>query len=305
MNSFQNRQDFKLDFKDRLKDFFRSQSPLNRLIVINVVVYLLILFVGVLLHLIRFLGGVGGSEFVLDTLILDWFGVSAHFGLLMGRPWTLITSIFLHLDFFHILFNMIMLWFSGRIFLRFFFPRQIYVVYIVGGILGNIFFVLSYNFFPVFESIVSVSRAIGASGGVLAVLIAAAVKAPNYSLQFPLIGRIALKWIALFFVIIDVISIPNGNSGGHFAHLGGAIGGFLYVYLPRLNHFSDIKLATKRKKQTKTSFRPKTDEQYNAERAAYREKVDAILDKVAKSGYQSLKQEEKDFLFKTSNKQNW
>jgi membrane associated rhomboid family serine protease len=239
----------------------------------------------------------------INNFVSEWFGASSNYTIMLVRPWTMITSIFLHLDFFHIFFNMIMLWFSGRIFLYFFSAKRIYTVYLLGGITGNMLFILLYHLFPAFEFIKNSSIAIGASGGVLAVLIAVATKSPNYLLRFFIIGNISLKWLAIFFVIIDVISIPFGNSGGHFAHLGGALFGFLYVYTPKWKR----SLTMPKIKRTKyhQSARPKTDEQYNAEKTAYRKKVDAILDKVAKSGYQSLTKEEKEFLFQTSNKKNW
>jgi membrane associated rhomboid family serine protease len=306
MNPFQNsRSGIHSNFKDNLSGFVRSTNPLNRLIVINIAVYALVVLISILFRLFLFLQGRAGNATLLDSFILDWFGMSANLSIFITRPWTMLSSIFLHLDFLHIFFNMIMLWFSGRIFLCFLSKRQIYIVYIIGGIIGNSLFVLSYNYFPVFANIVTTARAIGASGGVLAILIAAAAKAPNYQLRFPLIGAIALKWVALFFIIIDIVSISDGNSGGHFAHLGGALWGWIYVYLPKFNRFlHQLTIKSSPAQHQKTS-RPKTDEQYNAERMAYRKKVDTILDKVAKSGYQSLNKEEKKFLFETSNKKNW
>jgi membrane associated rhomboid family serine protease len=265
-------------------------------------VYLSIWGIRIFANLYLFLQGKITDDTV-DRFIQEWFGASSNYAILLTRPWTMITNIFLHLDFFHIFFNMIMLWFSGRIFLYFFSAKKIYTMYLLGGIIGNLLFILSYHFFPVFEFIKNSSIAIGASGGVLAILIAVAAKSPNYLLRFFIIGNIPLKWLAVFFVIIDIISIPYGNSGGHFAHLGGALFGFLYVYIPKWKQ--SLNMAKIRKPKPQQSARPKTDEQYNAERTAYRKKVDTILDKIAKSGYQSLTKEEKEFLFKTSNKKNW
>ncbi len=305
MNGFRyNRPNLNLNLGTRISNFFRSNNPLNRLIIINIGVYLVFLLLGIFANLAHFLQAKEGGGF--EQWALDWFGVHSGIMLLLTRPWTIITSIFLHLDFFHIFFNMLMLWVGGKIFLSVFPPKRIYTVYIWGGIVGNIFFILSYNLFPVFADVAQHAVAVGASGGVLAVLIAAAAKAPNYQLRLLLIGNISLKWIALLFVIIDVISIPSGNSGGHFAHLGGALFGFLYIYIPKLTSSISARRVRKPKsKKAPKASRPKTDEQYNAERAAYRKKVDHILDKVAQSGYESLSKEEKEFLFKTSNKTNW
>jgi membrane associated rhomboid family serine protease len=291
-------------FKDRVLNFFKSNNPLNRLIAVNIGIYVLILGINILMNLFRFLQGMS-ADGSLDSFILEWFGVSSNVTTLLTRPWTMITSLFLHLDFFHIVFNMITLWFSGKIFLYFFPVKKIYAVYLLGGVMGNILFILSFHFFPVFASVSDSSVATGASGGVLAVLIAAASKSPNYLLRFFMLGNISLKWLAVFFLIVDIISIPRGNSGGHFAHLGGALLGFLYVYIPKWNQWIRLKATKIKKPKPHPSSRPKTDEQYNAERAAYRKKVDGILDKISKSGYQSLSKEEKEFLFRTSNKKNW
>jgi len=303
MSGFRNNRPagFNLNLAGRISNFFRSNNPLNRLIIINIGVYLSFLLLGAFAKLTHFLQATEGGN--LDQFILDWFGTHSNITLLISRPWTILTSAFLHLEFSHIFFNMIMLWIGGKIFISFFSPKKIYVVYILGGIIGDIFFVLSYNIFPVFADVVQDAVAIGASAGVLAVLIAAAAKAPNYQLPIFFIGNVPLKWVAVILVILDVISIPSGNSGGHFAHLGGALLGFLYVYIPKWNRILKSKPRIK-VKQTQGN-RPKSDEQYNGERAAYRKKVDDILDKVAKSGYQSLSAEEKEFLFKTSNTKNW
>ena len=300
MNGY-NRPRINLNLADKISSFFRSNSPLNRLIIINIGVYVSFLLLGVFANLTNFLQAREGGDF--EQFILDWLGVHADINLLASRPWTIITSIFLHLDLSHIFFNMLVLLIGGKIFLSFLSPKKIYTVYILGGIIGNIFFVISYNVFPVFADVLPDAVAIGASGGVLAVLIAAAAKAPNYPLPIVFIGNVPLKWIAAILVIVDIINIPSGNSGGHFAHLGGALFGFLYVYAPKWNH--SLKSKPKIKVRKAESHRPKSDEQYNAERAAYRKKVDTILDKVAKSGYQSLSAEEKEFLFKTSNTKNW
>ncbi len=290
----------------RIKSFFRNPSPLNKLITINVGVYLGIVFLKIFSNLFGFLMAKESGLQIIDLISL-WLSVPANISTLITKPWTLLTSIFLHLEFFHIFFNMLMLWFSGTIFLSYFKPKSLYLVYILGGMVGNILFILSYNYFPVFSSISNEAVALGASGGVLAVLIAAASKAPNQKVNLLFLGSIPLKWIALLFVVIDILSIPSGNSGGHFAHLGGALFGFFYVILPTI--FLKIKPSFSfhraKPKQTSSSQRPKTDEQYNRERAENRKKIDKILDKISKSGYQNLSKEEKELLFKSSNTKNW
>ena len=297
----------RLTVRDRIHRFVRSKNPVNQLITINAGIYLVILLLNLLSKTFLFLNN-SNDETPVNDFILQWFGVSADFNRLISRPWTLVTSLFLHLDFLHILFNMIMLWFSGWIFSQFIAPKRIYWIYLFGGVVGNVFFILSYNYFSVFEPVAAYSTALGASGGVLAVLTAAAAKAPNYPVRLFLLGEVRLKWLAIVLIVLDIFNIRNGNSGGHFAHLGGALFGFLFVFIPvlrqKIQNAVPLK-APKYRQKPASSFRPKTDEQYNAERAEYRKKVDTVLDKVAKSGYGSLSREEKEFLFDTSKKKNW
>jgi len=295
----------RLNIRDRINRFVRSENPANRLIVINIGIYLSIFLLNLLSKTFLFLHN-SSEEGVVGSFMLQWFGVSSNLDVLIFRPWTLITSIFLHLDFWHILFNMIMLWIAGWIFSQFMPPKRIYWIYLLGGVVGNILYILSYNYFPVFEYAVSHSVALGASGGVLAVLTAAATKVPNFPVRLFLFGEVRLKWLTIVLIILDIINIRSGNSGGHFAHLGGALFGFLFVFIPLFK--SKIHLPQRKRKlnyRVNPDFRPKTDEQYNAEKAAYRKEVDAILDKVAKSGYGSLSKAEKEFLFNTSKKKDW
>ena len=298
-----NRPNFNLNIGQLISNFFRNSNPLNRLIIINICIFIGLFFLKIFFNLTHFLQGTQGNGF--EQLVFDWLGVHSDRWHLITRPWTFVTSIFLHVEFSHIFFNMITLWIGGQIFLYYFSPKQIYTVYILGGILGNIFFILSYNIFPVFSDVVQQAVAIGASGGVLAVLLASAAKAPNHTLPLILIGNVSLKWIAIFLVIIDIISISGGNSGGHFAHLGGALFGFLYVCVPKWNQGLKSRQQIRAKQSKSKGSRPKSDEQYNAERTTHRKKVDEILDKVAQSGYKNLSAEEKEFLFKTSQKKNW
>jgi len=304
MRNFQqgfNNPTMNLGFK--LKRFLQNPSSLNRLIIINIGVYIGILLIKILFNSIGFLF-LKDSHFSFQAFVSTWLCVPADIPTLIYKPWTLLTSIFLHMDFFHILFNMIMLWFSGSIFLYYFKTKSLYTVYIIGGIIGNLLFILSYNYFPVFEAVTSHAVALGASGGVLAVLIAAATKAPNQQINLLFFGNMSLKWIAIVFVIMDIVSIPRGNSGGHFAHLGGALFGFLFAYFPKLSFLHKPVFTFHKPKIKYTPQRPKTDEQYNRERAEQRKRVDEILDKISKSGYQHLTKEEKDFLFNAGQKKN-
>ena len=201
-----------------------------------------------------------------------------------------------------------MLYYGGQIFLQFFSQKQLLLTYIFGGLVGALFFILAFNAFPVFENTKTYAFALGSSASVLSILIAAATYQPEYRLNLFLLGQVKMKWIAIIFVVIDLLSIPKGNSGGHIAHLGGALWGFLYAYL--LKKDFDFYLIFKRKARIKVKTRnahnyhqrPKTDEQYNAERAQEQEETDKILEKIAKNGYSSLSEKEKEFLFRQSKK---
>lgn len=291
----------------RIRSFFTSGRALNRLITINIMVYLICLVIQLLSNVSGFLYADNSHDF--RQWIWDWLAVSSNWQQLAYKPWTLVSSIFIHANFSHILFNMITLYFAGSFFVQYFTDRQLYMVYFIGGLVGNILYILSYNYFPVFAAVKASSYAVGASGAIMAVLVAIACKAPNYIINMWLLGTIKLKWIALILVIIDVFSIPGGNSGGHFAHLGGALFGCIYALYPMIMYYIKPIFTRKHTFGNKTDnrqhSRPKTDEQYNAERAEYRKKTDEILDKIAKNGYQSLSKEEKEFLFDTSKKKNW
>lgn len=201
-----------------------------------------------------------------------------------------------------------MLYYGGKIFLQYFSQKQLLITYIFGGVFGALFFIISFNTFPVFGNMKTDAVALGASASVLSILVAAATYRPEYRLNLFLLGQVKMKWVALIFVVIDILSIPKGNSGGHIAHLGGALWGFLYAFMLRKNF--DIYLIFKHQPKIRVKSRnadnyhqrPKTDEQYNAERAQEQEEIDRILEKIAKNGYSSLSDKEKEFLFRQSKK---
>lgn len=291
----------------RLKSFFTSRRALNRLITINVIVYMICLIIQLLSNVSGFL--YADSSHNGSVWIWNWLAVSSNWHQLACKPWTLISSLFVHANVSHILFNMLTLYFAGRIFVQYFTDRQLYMVYFIGGLVGNILYILSYNYFPVFAAVKASSYAVGASGAIMAVLVAIACKVPDYIINMWALGTIKLKWIALILVIIDVFSIPGGNSGGHFAHLGGALFGCMYALYPMIMYYIKPIFTCRHSWGNPTGnrqySRPKTDEQYNAERAEHRKKTDEILDKIAQNGYQSLSKEEKEFLFDTGKKKNW
>lgn len=211
---------------------------------------------------------------------------------------------------------MLVLYIFGEIFLQYFSQRKLMSTYICGGLAGGLFYILAYNLFPVFEVSREISYALGASASILAILIVIAAYVPDYRINLLFIGPIKLKYFALSIVLIDILSIPTGNAGGHIAHLGGAFWGFLYIWLFQrgtdvyapFNKFYGNSKGKKTRfrvhKTTKTSKakRPVSDEDYNARKAEEERVIDEILDKIAKSGYNNLSSKEKEILFKSSNK---
>lgn len=289
-----------------IRHFFIKGSVLSRIIGFNIFVFLLLSVFRVVFFLL--------NEPLLSEAIGHWLGISSNLHVLIHRPWTVITYMFLHFDFLHILFNMIVLYVGGRLFSDFIGASRLVPTYIFGGISGAVFYVVAFNIFPVFIDVKAFSLAIGASASVLAIFVAIAVYMPNYKLPLLLLGSIRLKYIALFFVVLDIISIDKGNPGGHLAHLGGALWGYLYASMLKTGNdpaktfgkwLDAISNTLGRKPQFRVEYtrdRPLTDEDYNDQKAEDRQKMDHILDKISHSGYDSLTSEEKQFLFRMGKK---
>ncbi|MCX6272361.1 MAG: rhomboid family intramembrane serine protease [Bacteroidetes bacterium] len=293
---------------DKIITFFRNQSALSNLILINIVVFLFIQVVNLLFWLMKFSPG---EQYSFISLPAYWLSVPADPSRLLFRPWGIFTYMFTHEDFMHILFNMITLYFGGQLFSYLLNDKKLVSTYLLGGLSGAVFFIISYNIFPVFEDVSQMAFAIGASAAVLAVLIAAATYAPDFEVSLFFIGKVKLKYIALIFVLLDLISISKDNPGGHISHLGGAAWGFLYVRfflgkglktnpLSRLFVRSSSRKHPFRKKYV--SKRPVSDEDFNKQRNEKQAKIDAILDKIAKTGYEGLTTDEKDTLFNARKK---
>lgn len=280
---------------------FQKGSKLTQLIYINLVVFLLVKLFGVFAFLMQ------GNPWD----IINWFALPANVSKLLQKPWTIISYMFLHEGFLHILFNLLWLYFGGQIFMKYLNNKQLVSTYVLGGFFGGLSYVLAFNFFPAFQQNLSQSLALGASASVLAILTAIATYVPNYSVQFAFIGRVKLKHIAIFSIVLDIISIPKGNSGGHIAHLGGALYGFLYVqqlkggkdWSRSFSRLMDELTNSFKKQPLKTVHKnPKTDDQWRAEKASSQNEINRILDKISKSGYESLNEKEKKTLFKASKK---
>lgn len=293
-----------MDILSDIKRTFREGSVLTRLIYINLGVFLVIQIVGVIFYL-------AGKSSILPDLLSVPSGIQE----ILKRPWTPVTYMFLHTGFIHLLFNILGLYWFGRLFLYRLDGSQLLSVYLLGGLAGAVFYVVSYNLFPVFESVNGLL--LGASASVFAILVAIAFYDPNNEIHLSFIGSFQLKYIALFYVLLSVIGISATNPGGNIAHLGGAFWGWFYIfqlrkgkdigagfvkYLDKIAH--SIQNLFKPKSNLKVTFKqtPRDDYEYNRLKKAEQEEVNRILEKIGKKGYDSLSKSEKELLFKQGGK---
>lgn len=279
---------------------FKTSSIIIKIIAINVIVFLLI--------------NLGAFFFKMSPGVLTkWFVLPENIGDLILQPWSLFTYSFLHFGFFHLLFNMLWLNWFGKYILNLFSEKRFLTIYLLGGFFGGLLFILSYNVLPVFKN--ESGYLLGASGAVMAVIVFIATYTPNTSFRF-FTWTIKLWQIALFLFLFDIVRLPSsGNEGGLLAHVGGAIFGYFYaIQLAKgndigkwfeniINWFADqFKPRNKRpfKKVHKTTHAKKkrTTANVSNTKMEHQKKIDAILDKIGKSGYESLTKAEKDFLFK-------
>lgn len=276
-------------------------SIAEKLIVINAVVF-------VVHGLVIFLSGLA------DYTIVQWFQLPKDLSEFIIQPWSLVTYSFFHGGFFHILFNMIVLYFAGRIFLNLFQSRTFLNVYFLGVIAGGLLFLISYNVFPVFQK--TNTALIGASAGVYAVLIFVCTYLPNQQVRI-IFFNIKLWHLGVFLVLLNLVLIPNGNAGGRLAHLGGALLGFMYArqlvqgkdigawfgngIAAVVNAYKPKKKSPLRTVHRKGKAREKNPVSASSAKSIkkdiHQQKIDDILDKISKSGYESLSKAEKDYLF--------
>lgn len=293
-----------------LKRTFVQGNIVVRLIYINVAVFVLCMLLSVALGLFN----------INVTDILRNLYLPADLLQILRRPWTLITYMFMHADIWHLLGNMLWLYWFGRLFLYFFSAKHLRGLYIVGGLLGGLLYIIAYNLLPIFSNQLYSATLVGASASVLAIAIATAVREPEYRINLMLVGAVKLKYFALFIVLFDALYVGSNNAGGHIAHLGGALAGWWFskgisqgydithwvnVCIDAIGRFSIKSLQFKRKprkpKMKVHSQNNRTaDYEYNARKKAQSDEVDKILEKLKKSGYSSLSDEEKRRLFEAS-----
>jgi membrane associated rhomboid family serine protease len=261
------------------------------------------------------------SLFLKETDFFVYLEMPSSPALLLHRPWTLITYMFVHFDFLHILFNMLWLYTFGKIFLQFFTGRQLGGLYVLGGMAGALFFLVAYNVFPYFSAVSSSSFLVGASASVMAIVFAVSFYQKDYRLNLLFLGRLKLIYLAIAALVIDILAITSENAGGHIAHIGGALLGILFAsqygkgkditnFINRwidntVNLFSrkpGFKVYRNKNYKSQSARRPETDDEYRRRKNAEEREIDHILDKLKRSGYESLSSEEKKTLFNASKK---
>ncbi|KRP26791.1 MAG: protease [Cryomorphaceae bacterium BACL22 MAG-120619-bin32] len=274
-----------------LKSKFDSGTIVEKLIYINIFIFLFTLFISVFQNL-----------FKNDTnFLIQWFSLDASTDSLFTKPWSLISYGFLHEGFIHIIFNLIALYFIGNLFIDYFTQKQLFTFYLLGTFFGGLFYLFSQNYFPLFEG--KTTTLIGASAGISTIFIGISTYMPNFELKIRFIGFVKLWYLAAIWVSLDVLGLTGENAGGHFAHLGGSIFGFLYINKVRNRKFNIFKklfsIFTPKKKPLKTVYRSTNNTKKNSNTKDFTQKqIDIILDKISKSGYDTLTKEEKEILFK-------
>ncbi len=282
-------------FQEFKQNYLYSSNAVNKIIGINVLVYLFFALLGVVSFLLNITN--------IADQISYWFTLPATLKVFITKPWSIITYMFMHSGFFHLLFNMLWFYWIGNILHEYLGSKRVIYAYVLGGIFGGLFYMLSYNIFPVFETIRLTSSAVGASAGVLSVIVATATLLPNYEIQLLLIGNVKLKWLALVIIIIDLISIPTGNSGGHIAHIAGGMFGLFYIRSLYKNiniNPQFTKLTSMFSKKSNLKVIHKGSGSSNTTNKPSEEEINKILDKISRSGYDSLTVKEKNILFKAS-----
>ena len=282
--------------KDQIRSRVQQMNSAEKLILLNIICFIFPLF----LKTLFFLFAIPYGTFI------SFFELSSDWRTLFFRPWSIVTYSFIHSGFFHLFWNMYLLYFSSRLFLNLFSVKIFLNVYFLAVVVGAFTFLFSYTLFPAFQN--AAPSMIGASAGVMGIFVFISTYSPDQEIRI-IFFNLKLRYLAIGFVLMDIIQIPYGNAGGHLAHLGGAGLGFLYAQ--RLQNGIDIGLPFERfiakttdlfkKKPTlrtvhKKNISRKTKSTMTSD-TLHQKQIDSILDKISTSGYESLSQKEKDYLF--------
>lgn len=293
------------DIIDRLKYKYKTGDVLVKLIFINVLVFFFILIINLFFTLFK----------IHSIDLLQYIAVPSGFDMLLRRIWTPITYMFVHEGFWHLLFNLLWLYWFGQIFMQYFSGRTLGSLYVIGGLSGALLYVITFNTIPYYIDMGS-GWMIGASAAVMAIVMAAAFYRPEVQLNLFIFGRIKIIYIAIAVFVLDFISLDDvSNPGGHIAHIGGAIAGYLFAAQYRkgkdisawmgkiIDGMANLFKKKPQRPKMKVSYKKaETDSDYNYRKHREQEEIDAILDKLKQSGYGSLSAEEKRKLFDASKK---
>lgn len=290
---------------DQLKYRYKNGDVLVKLLFINIAVFLILKVIGIIFLLFD----------IKAVDLITFLGVPSELSQLLNRFWTLFSYMFVHEQFWHLLFNMLWLYWFGRIFLQYFSGRTLGSLYILGGFAGAFLYVFAFNTIPYFVGM-GHSWMIGASAAVMAIVMGASFYRPNVKLNLLLLGQVKIVYIAIGVFLIDFLSLGSGtNEGGHVAHIGGAIAGYIFAWQYRNGHditgwvskildgLANLTKPRRKKPKMNVEYRRKeTDMEYNERKYSEQAEIDAILDKLKKSGYSNLSPEEKKKLFDASKK---
>lgn len=268
-----------MSFFNDIQQAYQKANSLEKLIYISVATFLILL--------------------IFTSFTVKWFALPVSFSEFLQKPWTIISYMFVHQHFLHILSNLLILFYIGSLFLDFYNEKQFIYVFFLGGIVGGITFMTSYHFFPQSNAPLG-----GASAGVTAVFIAIATKIPRYALNFRFIGSIELWVLATIWVVMSLLQLTSEVNGGAISHIGGAVFGFFYgkglfkesSFIKMLENTTFFSNKNKSPKM-KTAYKKKSSTPKKKVDDEYQQKIDEILDKISKSGYDSLTSKEKEFLF--------
>ncbi len=296
---------------DIKKEFAKSDNALVKIIMVNATVFLMLLLSKIILTL--------SQSAEIYAWILNQVELPADLQVLLVKPWTIITYFFAHQDIFHILFNMLFLYWFGRLIEEYLGAKRVVALYMLGGIAGGLTYIVIYNLLPFFEGQIVGSGMLGASAAAFSVAVGASTLLPNYTFNLIFLGPIRIKFIALFYIILSLAQTIGPNAGGNLAHLGGALIGFIFI--KTLQNGVDLGRPVyairdfwnnlfKKKPTMRVTYREK---QIHKSATVYQatpanstfempdqSEIDNILDKISKSGYESLTKEEKQKLFKAS-----
>jgi membrane associated rhomboid family serine protease len=290
--------------EDIRHSFLPRYGAVAQILLVNMGIFLGLGFIGTFFFL---MGQWGTFKDLFQYLTLP-----AELGQLLFQPWTLLSYAFVHfpLDVLHIVFNMLALFWFGMIFRMYIGNQHVWPTFIAGSLGGAVVFLLAYNVFPVFNTAVNGTFLRGASAGVNAIIVATAMAAPNYVMYLMFFGPVRIKWIALVYVLLDVVFVASSNSGGHIAHLGGALMGYIYFSALQNGHdgsapFSALagvfrRRSSKSRSNLRVVYQQTAPSSSNPTGKPTQSEIDRILDKIKAVGYEKLTQEEKQTLLRAS-----